>query len=169
MPRTFLPPRFHPEVGFRRGQIAQRLKDELQRLVTDPEDLEGRRIRQKMGEVLLEFLRQAFYAKSLGRADEGGVIWSPTDAYRSGKTDHMGFVTGRMLSSLKVEVTDQGIRFFADPDIADYAKYFHGGTQRMPARPLWPSKIPARWISMAFRAVLPDIKRELERRVRLTP
>lgn len=167
MPRTPLSSRFQAQAGFRRGPIAAALKAELQRLLTDPHDPEGAVIREKFGNVIIDFVRQAFLQKSHNRADEGGVKWLETDAYRSGETDRMGYVTGNMFRSLKVEVTANGIRIYADPNMADYAKFFHGGTRHLPPRPLWPDPIPDRWISAAMRHVLPDIKRVLERRIRL--
>ena len=142
-------------------------RDEIRRLLASvPAIVAGRAadpageagaIQRVIGLTALSLIKEAFVTKAAGGTDEAGDSWAPlaestVQGRRKGKgvgNPQILRDTGILLNSLSPGGIGNIIEW--RPGVVEigtnipYARYHHEGTDKIPARPLWPE--PYRWPS----------------------
>lgn len=124
--------------------------------VADPTGL-VRPMLEAVGLTVLSLIKQRFVTLSAGGTDENGDRWTPLsqntiDGRRVGRGEGVAQIlrdTGVLMNSLSpggpgslIEVLHNGVSVGTN---VPYAHYQHFGTKTIPARPLWPERIPDSW------------------------
>ena len=118
-------------------QVIAGIVQDLRNGATDPE---VRQVYQHASEALLRRIQQEFEVKANGGVDSANIYWEVTEARRR-TGEQMMIKTRRLFESLSVELTDDGLRIFADSRVAPYAAH------ALEHRPAWPrnGNIPQIW------------------------
>lgn len=124
--------------------------------VSDPTG-ESARVRAKMGEKLLQLVKDAYLAKSKGWTDVTGMKWKPLSKAAARKPRQgILHVTGNLLSKFYFDPTPRGMQRGLSITIrsrAWYAMFHHAGTPTIPARPFWPARLHKAWRRELMRTV----------------